>query len=260
MGLLTKLNLLTIGLIFLTAIATTGYYVWQQWRDETSDLRQRGATALAMLAELSEFGALHQQPRVPRGDPREPVRRRRHRLRGHRRSQGRGRRRAPHLRHARARRAAGARRPTRCCRRPAPRSTAEVTIRGRRYVELDRAGERHEDRDRDGLDQGPPEPAADNAAAPLRRDRDADGLRPARDDVRAAAAAVQKASRRRAFRHRAADRPHDRRDLPAHARPRRADASADARGARGRRRQARRVRPRALVGRARARSRTRSTT
>ena len=56
MGLLTKLNLLTIGLIFLTAIATTGFYVWQQWRDETTDLRQRGAAALAMLAELSEFG------------------------------------------------------------------------------------------------------------------------------------------------------------------------------------------------------------
>ena len=45
---------------------------------------------------------------------------------------------------------------------------------------------------------------------------------------------------------------HDRRDVPAHARPCRADASADARGARGRRRQARRVRPGALVGRARA--------
>jgi diguanylate cyclase (GGDEF)-like protein len=56
MGLLTKLNLLTIGLIFLTAIGTTGFYVWQQWRDETADLRQRGATALAMLSELSEFG------------------------------------------------------------------------------------------------------------------------------------------------------------------------------------------------------------
>ena len=51
MGLLTKLNLLTIGLIFLTAIATTGYYEWQQWRDETNDLRRRGANALAMLAE-----------------------------------------------------------------------------------------------------------------------------------------------------------------------------------------------------------------
>ena len=56
MGLLTKLNLLTIGLIFLTAVATTGFYLWQQWRDENSDLRQRGATALAMLAEMSEFG------------------------------------------------------------------------------------------------------------------------------------------------------------------------------------------------------------
>jgi diguanylate cyclase (GGDEF)-like protein len=56
MGLLTKLNLLTIGLIFLTAAGTTGFYVWQQWRDETADLRQRGATALAMLAESSEFG------------------------------------------------------------------------------------------------------------------------------------------------------------------------------------------------------------
>ena len=125
----------------------------------------------------------------------------------------------------------------------------------------DRAGERHEDRDRDGLDQGPPEPAADaTPPRPRPRGRDADRLRPARDDVRPAAAAVQKASRRRAFRHRAPDRAHDRRDVPAHARPRRADASADARGARGRRRQARRVRPGALVGRARARSRTRSTT
>jgi len=56
MGLLTKLNLLTIGLIFLTASATTGFYLWQQWRDENNDLRQRGATALAMLAEMSEFG------------------------------------------------------------------------------------------------------------------------------------------------------------------------------------------------------------
>ncbi len=56
MGLLTKLNLLTIGLIFLTAAAITGFYVWDQWRDEKSDLRQRTATSLAMLAEMSEFG------------------------------------------------------------------------------------------------------------------------------------------------------------------------------------------------------------
>jgi hypothetical protein len=56
MGLLTKFNLLTIGLIFLTAAAITGFYVWDQWRDEKSDLRQRTATSLAMLTEMSEFG------------------------------------------------------------------------------------------------------------------------------------------------------------------------------------------------------------
>ncbi|MEO8306117.1 MAG: EAL domain-containing protein [Betaproteobacteria bacterium] len=56
MGLLTKLNLLTIGLIFVTAIATTGFYLWQQWRDENSELRQRGVATLAMLSELAEIG------------------------------------------------------------------------------------------------------------------------------------------------------------------------------------------------------------
>jgi len=56
MGLLTKLNLLTIGLIFVTAIATTGYYLWQQWRDENSDLNRRGTATLAMLSELAEIG------------------------------------------------------------------------------------------------------------------------------------------------------------------------------------------------------------
>ncbi len=56
MGLLTKLNLLTIGLIFLTTIATAGYYLWQQWRDENLELRRRGSATLAMLAELAEYG------------------------------------------------------------------------------------------------------------------------------------------------------------------------------------------------------------
>ncbi len=56
MGLLSKFNLLTIGLIFLTAAAITGFYIWDQWRDEKSDLRLRSATSLAMLAEMSEFG------------------------------------------------------------------------------------------------------------------------------------------------------------------------------------------------------------
>ena len=56
MGLLTKLNLLTIGLIFATAIAITGFYLWQQWRDENNELRQRGIATLAMLSELAEIG------------------------------------------------------------------------------------------------------------------------------------------------------------------------------------------------------------
>ena len=56
MGLLTKLNLLTIGLLFVTAIATSGFYLWQQWRDENNELHRRGAATLAMLSELAEFG------------------------------------------------------------------------------------------------------------------------------------------------------------------------------------------------------------
>ena len=56
MGLLTKLNLLTVGLIFLTAIATTGVYLWQQSRVGDVELRIQGRTVLEMLAELSEYG------------------------------------------------------------------------------------------------------------------------------------------------------------------------------------------------------------
>ena len=50
MGLLTKLNLLTIGLLFVTATTTTGFYLWQEWRDENNDLHRRGAATLAMLS------------------------------------------------------------------------------------------------------------------------------------------------------------------------------------------------------------------
>src|ERR1700681_780335 len=56
MGLLAKLNLLTIALIFVTAIATTGFYLWQQWRDENGELYRRGSATLAMLSELAEYG------------------------------------------------------------------------------------------------------------------------------------------------------------------------------------------------------------
>jgi len=56
MGLHTKLNLLVVGLIFLTAIATTGYYLWQQYRVEENQLRLQGATVVQMLAQLAEHG------------------------------------------------------------------------------------------------------------------------------------------------------------------------------------------------------------
>jgi len=56
MGLLTKLNLLTVGLIFLTAIATTGLYVWKEWRGSEAELRAQGSTLVNMLAEATERG------------------------------------------------------------------------------------------------------------------------------------------------------------------------------------------------------------
>jgi diguanylate cyclase (GGDEF)-like protein len=55
-GLLTKLNSLTVGLIALTGLAISAYYFWQQWSNESSELRQRARTIAAVLAEQSEFG------------------------------------------------------------------------------------------------------------------------------------------------------------------------------------------------------------
>src|SRR5258708_27359493 len=56
MGLLTKLNLLTVGLIFLTAIATTGLYLWKEWRLNEAELRAQGSTLVGIVAEASEHG------------------------------------------------------------------------------------------------------------------------------------------------------------------------------------------------------------
>ncbi len=56
MGLLTKLNLLTIGVIFLTAIAITGFLFLQQWKDEERDLRAQGTMLASMFADLSGYG------------------------------------------------------------------------------------------------------------------------------------------------------------------------------------------------------------
>jgi diguanylate cyclase (GGDEF)-like protein len=55
-GLLTKLNLLTVGLIFLTAILITGLYVLKEWRGGESELRAQGSTLAVMLAEAAQHG------------------------------------------------------------------------------------------------------------------------------------------------------------------------------------------------------------
>ncbi len=56
LGLLTKLNLLTVGLIFLTALAIGAWFHWQQFEDEDADLRAQGGAVLLMLAQLAEHG------------------------------------------------------------------------------------------------------------------------------------------------------------------------------------------------------------
>ncbi len=56
MGLLTKLNLLTVGLIFLTAVALSVFHFAQQWRDDEQQLRYQGATMLGVMAQLAEYG------------------------------------------------------------------------------------------------------------------------------------------------------------------------------------------------------------
>ncbi len=164
MGLLTKLNLLTIGLIFLTAIGTTGYYVWQQWHDETNDVRERGATALAMLAELSEFG-LHTSNREyldaileslsAEGDVAYAVivDRKGDVVAGRRISDALGKEGPPATPADAVLPPAGA------------TSTTDVTIRGRRYVELIAPVSGTKIATAMGLNQGPPEPPVDNAVA-----------------------------------------------------------------------------------------------
>ena len=56
MGLLTKLNLLTVGLIALTAVAVTAFFAWQEWRDVQQQIRAQGRVVLTMLADLSAPG------------------------------------------------------------------------------------------------------------------------------------------------------------------------------------------------------------
>ncbi len=55
MGLLAKLNLLTISLIFLTAVTITVFYAAQRWRDDEAQLRARGAALATVMTELAEY-------------------------------------------------------------------------------------------------------------------------------------------------------------------------------------------------------------
>ena len=55
-GLLTKVNLLTVGVIVLTAAATSSFYLARLWSSEDEDLRARGTTIVTMLAAISERG------------------------------------------------------------------------------------------------------------------------------------------------------------------------------------------------------------
>jgi diguanylate cyclase (GGDEF)-like protein len=54
LGLLTKLNLLAIGLIVATALGVAAFLIGQQIRDESSRLRTQGLALAAMLAEVAD--------------------------------------------------------------------------------------------------------------------------------------------------------------------------------------------------------------
>jgi diguanylate cyclase (GGDEF)-like protein len=55
-GLRTKFNVLALGLVAITAIATSGFYLARLWYDEDQDLGARGAAIATMLAAISERG------------------------------------------------------------------------------------------------------------------------------------------------------------------------------------------------------------
>src|SRR5665213_1557306 len=55
LGLFTKLQLLTVSLIFLTAATISGYHVWKQSREEAQQLRTQGSIVAIMLSDLAEY-------------------------------------------------------------------------------------------------------------------------------------------------------------------------------------------------------------
>ena len=137
MGLLTKLNLLTVGLIFLTAVAITGFYLWQQWRVDDERAARAGLDAARDAGRARRVRPLPTNDRAYLdADPRQPRRRGRHRLRA------RARRAAAHDRRAALRRRAAGRRrcptPPRGTAMPAP-ATIDAADRDDRRPALHRA-------------------------------------------------------------------------------------------------------------------------
>jgi len=61
-SLLTKFNVLTVGLLFLAAAAITAVVFWRQWSDEERQIRVHGETIALMLADLSEHGLRARDP------------------------------------------------------------------------------------------------------------------------------------------------------------------------------------------------------
>ncbi len=257
MGLLTKLNLLTVGLIFLTAIATTGLYSGRSGASTRAELRTQGSTLARDAGRSLRARALDGRSRVPAG---------------HSSTASRSRATSPTSRVLDAQQRTFAERTFAeslqdvARARSAPRAAAgdRRTIA---LVERDdrRAGATSSSSTPVGERRRPTAPARRRQAATagLRSSRvgdRSDRLRAARHDVRAAERRVQRDADRRAVGRRPARRAGDRRDAAAHAPSRRADAPADARRARRRLRQARRLRAGELGRRARACSRTRSTT
>ena len=254
MGLLTKLNLLTIGLIFLTAVAITAFHFAQQWRDEEQQLRSQGDDARAMhdrargirASYTADKAALEQMLDGMSGGPR-------HRLRracSTRSATLVERRFAAALANARLP-------PTRGCQRVArPRRVAdrEIVIDGQRYIELIAAIDqcRHVPGALHGSTAAPPDGDRGRRAHRLRAPRpDATNRSAAqfREQMLGAIGVVLAAGRRRC-----------RRDADADAPAGGADAAADARGARRGRRAPRRLRAGAARPTSWACSRTRSTT
>ncbi len=244
MGLLAKLNLLTIGLIFLTAVAITAFQFTQQWRDEVGKLRTQGESLLAIIAELAEYG-LYTSDRAYLehildslgADPEVAyiaVHRHEAQVLAERRF-------APRL----AQDALPALAAAQFDVAPGRIAATEVVLDGQRYIELVAPVGKPKASTR----MPPSEPAdigADaagaGATAPI-------GVIRIGMSLEIAAQAVPRAAGRRDRRHRAARRVRDPRHAAADAAPRRADAPADARGARGRIGTARRLRARAFVRR-----------